>query len=677
MTPSDSRLEFLRRGLMPIPGRRERSLRPGLEGLEDRTLLTWPPLPPPPSGYPTATTLQVAPISSVSYGTQVTLTAHVTLNDGSGFSVPDGGTVVFTVGPFSVLGKRVGMATIGGGVASITTTALPAGTDPLTAYYFGGTFFDGQNESDFDPSSSSTVQETVSPDPLTVTADPASRVDGGPEPALTASYSGFVNNEGPTALRGSLVITDETAATAAPGTYAGALVPSGLTSSNYTITFDPGTLTVNAGTATSTTVSASTAASVYGQPVTYTATVLSGSAAASSGFVQFELNGVARGNPVAVSAAGTAVAPFSTLAVGPEAVEADFYDYLSYLPSEGSTSESVSAAATSTALTLSSAAPYFGISETATANVAALAPSAATPAGGTVQFAVDGADFGSPVAVVGGVASISLGALALGDHAVSATYGGTASFSESAGSTSFDVVPANTTTTVAASSAEPGYGQAVTFTATVASPTSAPPSVGSVQFLVDGVDFGAPVTVSGGLAWLSTASLPSGPHAIAAKYAGDADLNASSGSTSIAVLPGVVSISRSSPSSSETTGPGVTYAVTFSEPVTGVSAADFGLVTTGTISASPTLAISGGGASYLVTASGIGGGRDDRPRPDLVRRDRRRLWQRPWRVPDRPAARPVFHGRRLGAPCRPGGRRLQRRRQARPRHRRRPRPLTS
>ena len=61
-----------------------------------------------------------------------------------------------------------------------------------------------------------------------------------------------------------------------------------------------------------------------------------------------------------------------------------------------------------------------------------------------------------------------------------------------------------------------------TFTATLTavSPGSGTPT-GNVQFLADGAALGAPVTLSSGLASLTTNSLAHGTHAITAQYAGD------------------------------------------------------------------------------------------------------------------------------------------------------------
>ena len=160
--------------------------------------------------------------------------------------------------------------------------------------------------------------------------------------------------------------------------------------------------------------------------------------------------------------------------------------------------------------------------------------------------------------------------------------------------------------TVTPSASKPAYGKPVTFTATVAGGPTATPT-GSVQFRVDGVNSGSPVTLSNGEATLTPSTLASAAHTIAAIYSGDTNFNASQGSTSIAVLPGVISIDRSNPSGTTATGSSVVYAVTFSESVTGVAASDFHVVTTGTVTASSSLLLAGSGSSYQVTVAGISG----------------------------------------------------------------------
>src|SRR5262249_7363367 len=74
------------------------------------------------------------------------------------------------------------------------------------------------------------------------------------------------------------------------------------------------------------------------------------------------------------------------------------------------------------------------------------------------------------------------------------------------------------------------------------------------------------------------------------------------------IPPTVASIVRSSPTNAITNVANVQFAVTFSEPVSGVDASDFVLTTTGVFGANVTN-VSGSGASYTVTVfTGSGDG---------------------------------------------------------------------
>ncbi len=66
----------------------------------------------------------------------------------------------------------------------------------------------------------------------------------------------------------------------------------------------------------------------------------------------------------------------------------------------------------------------------------------------------------------------------------------------------------------------PSQAVGFTFTLNPVAPGAGTPS-GSVRFLIDGVLAGSPVTLSGGTATYSTASLSHGTHSVTAEYAGD------------------------------------------------------------------------------------------------------------------------------------------------------------
>ena len=101
---------------------------------------------------------------------------------------------------------------------------------------------------------------------------------------------------------------------------------------------------------------------------------------------------------------------------------------------------------TCTTTTVSSLAnpSVFGQSVTFTATVAANTAGTGTPAG-TVQFLIDGSDFGSPVALVNGSATSSaISSLSVASHTIEAVYSGGTNFAASTGTLTQTVNPANT-----------------------------------------------------------------------------------------------------------------------------------------------------------------------------------------------------------------------------------------
>jgi CSLREA domain-containing protein len=104
----------------------------------------------------------------------------------------------------------------------------------------------------------------------------------------------------------------------------------------------------------------------------------------------------------------------------------------------------------------------------------------------------------------------------------------TANISRTAISGSFSLTntQAATITTVTSSSNPSDVTQPVTFTATV---TSTGTPTGVVQFKIDGTNFGNLVTLSGGVATISTAALAVGSYSISADYSGDSNFTPSSG----------------------------------------------------------------------------------------------------------------------------------------------------
>ena len=177
------------------------------------------------------------------------------------------------------------------------------------------------------------------------------------------------------------------------------------------------------------------------------------------------------------------------------------------------------AAATTTTVTSSVNPSAYGQSVTFTATVAPTQGTALPT--GTVQFSVDGTPMGGPVALNNGVAAYSTTAVAPGTHTITATYTpATGDFTTSTGSLT-QTVTVNTTTTVASSVNPSSFMQNVTFTATVAQPAGTPVPTGMVQFAIDGINQGSPVTLSGGTAAFSISTLAVGLHTVTATYTPD------------------------------------------------------------------------------------------------------------------------------------------------------------
>src|SRR5262249_15178384 len=144
----------------------------------------------------------------------------------------------------------------------------------------------------------------------------------------------------------------------------------------------------------------------------------------------------------------------------------------------------------------------------------------------------DGSNAGSPVNVTttGGVttASVSTAALTVGSHTIAAFYSGDSTFTASSGTLpgGQTVAKASTNLALSTSANTAALGQSVTFTALIAiqAPGAGTPT-GTVQFLIDGTNVGAPVNLrtSAGVTFasFSTATLAAGTHTVSAGYSGD------------------------------------------------------------------------------------------------------------------------------------------------------------
>jgi large repetitive protein len=208
----------------------------------------------------TTTTTNLTPSVSTSvYGQSITFTAAVSQTT-SGFPTPTG-TVQFQADGVN-LGS--GVTLVNGTATSSPISSLAAGGHTITAIYSG--------DPD-DASSSGSTSLTVNQAPLTVTAASQSMTYGGAVPTPTYTLTGFVNGDTSAVVSGTPTLTPGATSSSPVGTYAISVTLGSLAAANYDFpNLVSGTLTVNQA-STTTALAASVNPSVYGQSVTFTATV--------------------------------------------------------------------------------------------------------------------------------------------------------------------------------------------------------------------------------------------------------------------------------------------------------------------------------------------------------------------------------------------------------------------
>ncbi|MBB5637749.1 gliding motility-associated-like protein [Pedobacter cryoconitis] len=102
---------------------------------------------------------------------------------------------------------------------------------------------------------------TITTVPLTITADNQTKAYGAPLPALTASYTGFVNGDNQASLTNLPTLTTTATATSPVAGSPYVITASGAVSADYTINYVPGNLTINT---LAVTVTADTKSKTYG-----------------------------------------------------------------------------------------------------------------------------------------------------------------------------------------------------------------------------------------------------------------------------------------------------------------------------------------------------------------------------------------------------------------------------
>ena len=272
---------------------------------------------------------------------------------------------------------------------------------------------------------------------------------------------------------------------------------------------------------TSTSLASSRNPSMFGQSVTFTASVKPTAAtttATPSGTVTFKDGTKTLGT--ATLASGSGKFAISTLAAGSHSITAVYGGDTTFV---GSTSpilsQTVNKAATTTTVTATPNPSQFNQSVALKAVVKSATGAVPT---GNVTFK-DGTTTLGTIALTSGAATLSVSTLVVGTHSITAVYGGSVNFvASTSAAVSQTVSKAKTTTTLTSSPNPSNSGQAVTFTATVTGAFGGNPS-GTVTFK-DGTTTIGTGTVSATThqAQFVTSKLSVGTHNITAVYGGNA-----------------------------------------------------------------------------------------------------------------------------------------------------------
>jgi Bacterial Ig-like domain (group 3)/Domain of unknown function (DUF4214) len=479
----------------------------------------------------TATSTSVTGTPSPStFGQPVTLSAFVT----SAAGVPSGGTVTFIDGTTALGTVNINSSA----TATLTTSALPSGTQIITATYSGTATLgpsSGTLTQTVNPAATTTTTVTGNPNPSTVgqqvtfTAT-VTAVSGIPTGSVSFFVGGTllstvqVNSTGSASLA---VTTLQAGTQTITASYSGA---SGFAASSSAVN-----QIVNAATtsATTTTLFGSPNPSTLGQSVTFTATVTS-PFGTPTGTVTF-LAGSTNLGTASLNAAGQATISTNSLPAGTQTITATYTGSATFASSFGTTSQTVSSAATSATTTNLIGSPNpSSVGQTVTFTATVTSP-AGTPTGSVLFFT------GSTVLGIAnlnnvGSASLSVSTLPSGTNLVQASYGGGPGFSPSLGSVSQTVGSSGTfttNTTVAANPNPATLNQLVTLTASVSSSSGIP--TGIVQFLDNGTNLGTASLNGSGLASLGLTTFTAGTHTISATYEGSQNFAISSGSTLLTV----------------------------------------------------------------------------------------------------------------------------------------------
>ncbi len=398
------------------------------------------------SVFQAATTTSVTSSQDPSVsGQTITYTATISITSpGGAISGGITGTVHFTDNG-SDISPACTSSSVSDGVATCTVVHTGIGVETINAFYSG----DGNYL--LSDTTGSPLTQTINQDnTIIVVTSSANPSVVGQDVTYTATVSAsapgsgtptgdvtFFDGANPIAGCSSVTLNGSGAATCDAGAYASPgvriIAADYFGDVNFVSSDTSGFTQTVSQASSSTAVSASVNPSVFGQGVTFTATVTAEAPGAGTptGIVQFVIDSVDVGSPIALNGSGLATSSAVTaLTVGSaHVVQAVYAGDADYVGSTGALTggQNVNKATSSTALTSSVNPSVSGQSTTLTATVTATAPGAGTPTG-TITFktgtlAVTGCT--NPATLNGsGVASCATAALVVGAQSVTAVYSG-------------------------------------------------------------------------------------------------------------------------------------------------------------------------------------------------------------------------------------------------------------
>jgi hypothetical protein len=513
---------------------------------------------------PTTTTLAVTPSSATLGGQAVTLTATLSpYTVGPPTTTTNGESINFYSGA-----TLVGTGVLNNGVATLTTTNLPIGSDALKAVYPG--------DPNYLTSSSSVINVTVAALLLSSSLNPSTYTQSVTFTATVATgETGTVTFKDGTTTLGTSPISGGKATFTTSTLTGGSHDITGVYSGDGT--HNPGTspiLTQIVNKATTPITVTTSGASTFGNPVTITGTVQPG----TTGTITFTSGGTTLGTGT-VNSSGVASITISTLPAGSDPITGVYSGDGNYNSATGTTTQTVTKGSPASTLTSSANPAVPGASVTFTDTL----PSNTT---GTVTFTNGGTTLGTGT-VTNGVATFITSTLPLGSNPITATYGGDSNNNTSVATLTETIAKLNPTLTVTTSGPST-YGAPVTITATLPAGTT-----GTVTFTSGGSTLGSGPVTAGGTVTITTSALPVGTDTITASYGGDATNNSATGTVNQIVGKGTptVTVTTSGPS---TYGSSVTITATVPTTATGTITITSGGQTlgSGTVSAAGTVTVS-------------------------------------------------------------------------------------